>query len=107
MTKYEQLTNALLKAVEAAKRYANTEDGGTCNFDSPAISYRGMKKSLVEKAIEAAGLRSYEWKLFGEKMLVICGGCYGQGNCRTRMAEAMTGSLKASGYAAMTYYQMD
>lgn len=106
MTKYEALTEALIKAVEIAKLYEGTEDGGTCNFDSPAITYKGMRKSLVMEAIKKAGLRSFEWKCV-ENYLVICGGCCGQGNRRTRMAEAMTESLKASGYEVMTYYQMD
>ncbi len=106
MNKYELLTQALLKAKQAALVYANFEDGGTCNFDNPAITYKGMKKSLVIKAIEAAGLRAFKWKL-GENYLVISGGCFGQGNRRTRMAEVMTESLKADGYQALTYYQMD
>ena len=106
MTKYEALTEALKKAVEAAGKYADTEDGGTCNFDAPAIAYKGMRKSLVIEAIKKAGLRSYDWKC-GQNYLVICGGCHGQGNRRTSMAEAMTESLRASGYECTTYYQMD
>lgn len=106
MNKYEELTKALIRAKDIALIYANSEDGGTCNFDNPAITYKGMKKSLVIKAIEAAGLRAFDWKL-GENYLVISGGCFGQGNRRTRMAETMTESLKSSGYQAITYYQMD
>ena len=104
--KYEALTLILKKAVKHAEKYADTEDGGTCNFDSPALAYQGYKKSLVIKAIEHAGLHCFEWG-YGTKRLVICGGCHGQGNRRTRMAEAMTEILKASGYDCITYYQMD
>lgn len=105
--KYQALTDALKLAIDAAKVYANTEDGGTCNFDSPAIDYRAMHmtKSNAEKAIRAAGLRCFPWNRLC--MLVVCGIGYGQGNRNTRMAEAAEKSLKASGVATMMYYQMD
>jgi hypothetical protein len=107
--KYAKLTAALKKARDAAQLYANTEDGGTCNFDSPAIDYRAMhmSKAKTEEAIKAAGLRSFEWNSYGGKRLVICGIGAGQGNRRTRMAEAAYESLKADGMEACMYYQMD
>lgn len=107
--KYIELTNALIKAKEAAQVYANTEDGGTCNFDSPVIDYREMhmSKAKAAEAIKAAGLRCFEWKSWGGIRLVICGIGYGQGNRNTRMAEAAYESLKNSGISASMYYQMD
>ena len=103
--KYVELTKALKKAKEAAQAYANTEDGGTCNFDSPAIDYREMhmSKAKAEEAITAAGLSCFEWN----RRFVVCGIGSGQGNRRTRMAEAAYESLKADGIAATMYYQMD
>ncbi len=108
-SKYTALTVALKKAQEAAKLYAETEDGGTCNFDSPVIDYRAMhmSKSKAEEAIRAAGLRCFDWKSYGGIRLVVCGIGYGQGNRNTRMAEAAEKSLKAAGVATSMYYQMD
>ena len=107
--KYVELTKALKKAKEAAQAYANTEDGGTCNFDSPAIDYQEMhmSKAKAEEAITAAGLSCFEWNSWAGKRLVVCGIGSGQGNRRTRMAEAAYESLKADGIAATMYYQMD
>ena len=109
MNKYEEITNALLKAKEVAQEFINTEDGGTCNFDSPTIDYREMhlQKSKVIEAIEAAGLRCFEWKLYKNIKLVVCGIGSGQGNRNTRMAEAAHNSLKKDGISTGMYYQMD
>ena len=107
--KYTELTKALIKAKEAAQVYMNSEDGGTCNFDSPAIDYRAMhmRKGNAVEAIRAAGLRCFDWKSWGGTRLVICGLGAGQGNRNTRMAEAARQSLKESGVEAFMYYQMD
>lgn len=107
--KYIELTNALTKAKKAAQAYIKSEDGGTCNFDSPVIDYRKMhmSKAKAEEAIKAAGLRCFEWKSWGGIRLVICGIGAGQGNRNTRMAEAAYESLKNSGISASMYYQMD
>lgn len=107
--KYENLTYALEKAKCAALVYAGSEDGGTCNFDSPTIDYRAMhmSKAKAAEAIKAAGLRCVDWHSYGGIMLVVCGIGRGQGNRNSRMAEAAEKSLKASGVAAGMYYQMD
>lgn len=108
MTKYEALTEALIKAKEYAEQYKGTEDGGTCNLDAPTInSWKGCKKSLVIEAVKAAGLSCWEWSGWGQRRLVICGGTCGQGNMRSRMAEAMWRSLEASGIDAGLYCQAD
>jgi len=108
-SKVTELTNALIKAKEEAQKYINTEDGGTCNFDCPAIDYREMhmSKAKAVEAIKNAGLRCFEWKSWGGMMLVICGIGAGQGNRNTRMAEAAHESLKSSGISATMYYHMD
>ena len=107
--KYSELTAALEQAKKAALVYANTEDGGTCNFDSPTIDYRDMhmSKAKAEEAIRAAGLRCFDWKCYGLTRLVVCGIGYWQGNRNSRMAEAAHESLKAAGIATGMYYQMD
>ena len=107
--KYVNLTNALEQAKTAALVYAGSEDGGTCNFDSPTIDYRAMhmSKGKAVVAIKAAGLRCFDWQSYGGIRLVVCGIGHGQGNRNSRMAEAAERSLKASGVAAGMYYQMD
>ena len=106
--KVEALTRALRRAEIAALAFQNEPDGGTCNFDAPALVYRasGLTRQQAEQAIENAGLRSFEWNSCG-KALVICGFQCGQANCRTAMSEAFQRSLAADGYACGMYYQMD
>ena len=108
-SKYTTLTAALERAKKAAQLFANSEDGGTCNFDSPAIDYRAMhmSKAKAEEAIRGAGLRSFEWKSWGGMRLVVCGMGEGQGNRQTRMAEAAQKSMEADGIVTSMYYQMD
>lgn len=101
----ERLTRALRRATVASMAHIDDEDGGTCNFDSPVLDYEssGITKETAKEAVKAAGLSCYDW----EKMLVITGCFSGQGNRRTKMAEAFSKSLESSGLAASMYYQMD
>lgn len=96
---YKALTEALIKAKEAAEAAgANIEDGGTCNFDNPAMQFDRKERAEAEKAIADAGLRSYEWEFAGNKKqvaLIIGGMTVGQGERRTTMAEAFKDSMKA------------
>lgn len=107
--KISDLTAALIKAKEAGALYTDIDDGGTCNFDSPKVYLPRWKQADVETACEAAGLRCFDYKFYGSKAYVICGGplTSGQGNRRSKIAEVMCDSLKASGYDAHMYYQMD
>ena len=83
------------------------DDGGTCNFDSPTIYLPGWNKKKVIQAAREAGVSAWEWKSYTEKRFVLAVGNVGQGNARTRYAEAMCESLKAAGYDTGMYYQMD
>lgn len=104
---------ALIDALHVAKLEAIAvcnmdDDGGTCNFDSPALELPKWAAADVEVCAKAAGLRCFTWKPFGRRMWVFtvpepCG----QGDNRTRMAEAMSASLKKSGFDAGMYYRMD
>ena len=109
MDKYEALSEALKRATAAALEAVarDPEDGGTCNFDAPAIALPRWNEAKVKAAAEAAGTGCYSWKLFGEKLFVFPIRAGGQGNSRTRAAEAAERSLKADGYNATMYYQMD
>ena len=105
----ERLTRALMRCHLAALAYAQEDDGGTCNFDAPMLDYRasGIPLREAKQAIADAGLSCYEYRMYGEKALVICGCQHGQGNRRTVMAEAFSRALKAQGYVCGMYYQMD
>ena len=103
----------LIDALQAAKLAAHAvcdmrDDGGTSNFDSPALSLPRWAAADVDACAKAAGLRCFEWKLYGVRhwVLTVPEPC-GQGNNRTRMAEAMAASLNANGFEAGMYYQMD
>lgn len=71
--------------------------------------YEALTESLkrAAAAARAAGLGCYTWKLYREKLFVFPLRIGGQANSRTRAAEAAAESLKADGYNATMYYQMD
>jgi hypothetical protein len=101
----DALEMAILKAEQDAQKYANTEDGGTCNFDAPAIKIKATEKQLacMDWRVMKWGKRCED----GRTWFVVWLNLSGQGNRRTRMAEAAAESLKASGYETTVYYQMD
>lgn len=103
----KELNNALLNAVNAAAMLDETEDGGTCNFDSVILKIKIPAKFAPQTWVKL------------DKMLVsdygrMWRGCYivdiplsGQANRRTRMAEAACKELINAGYNAFLYYQCD
>ena len=104
----EHLRDSLKRAQQAADAFLGTDDGGSCNFDSPTLHLPGARKATIEAIAESAGLRASKiggglWR--GSYFVHI--NTSGQGMRRTRMAEAATASLKADGYAASTYYALD
>jgi len=118
----EKLRRALARAMHKAfVAGEDDEDGGTCNFDSPALDFAacGMKEKDAEHLIESMGMSSFTWKPFkghrnedgtitrAPKFLVIGGFQCGQANRRTRMAEAFCHSMNADGCETRMYYQMD
>ena len=107
--KYAKLRDDLVTALKAgrAAEEANPEDGGTCNFDSAAISLPRWRSALVERAAQEAGTRCFGWDLFGGRRYVFIPNTSAQGNARSRNAEAMVEALKSMGYDAMDYCQMD
>lgn len=105
--KYLQLVDALRRAAEIAKPFGNTEDGGTCNFDSLELSLPGYREAETLKAAEKAGLRAWTTKIFKTKVYVVSVPVGRQGNARTRQAESMKKTMQELGYDASVYYQMD
>ena len=105
--KYEALTEALREAVEAARPFGDTEDGGTCNFDSLALYLAHYNEAQTLEAIKAAGVRGFKSSLWRNKVYIIGVPCPRQGNARTRQAEKMRDVMRERGYAAGVHYQMD
>lgn len=108
--KYEALREALERAKVCAANARQDDDGGTSNFDSPVIDYRamGMSKKKAVETVRESGLSCFDWYCYGRVLgLVLCGMTSGQGNCRTKMAEAFQTSLVSDGIAAGMYYQCD
>lgn len=115
MTKAEKAKNTLIEALKSARaeaeKHINDEDGGTCNFDTALLKRPdGITKAAFAEAIEAAGLRcSYDNSRTsaGQGFYHIYGYQSGQGERRTAMAETFAKWMKAYGYSADVYYQMD
>lgn len=117
----ERLAWALKRAAIASVSVITEQDGGTCNFDSPALYYAacGISRAEAQGAVESVGLHCHEWQPFRNRRgddgkivkaptyLVISGFQSGQGNRRTKMAEAFCQSLTSDGFETQMYYQMD
>lgn len=106
------LSIAMLDAEKAAMELKDSEDGGTCNFDTPMIKLDGWKASDIEEMNKAADhefiqvdgkITSGMWKGYYR----VGTSKHGQAACRTRMAEAAKKVLAAAGYDVAMYYQMD
>ena len=83
-------------------------DGGTCNFDAPALRLPGIREKFLAECAAEAGLSvsPFEW-FSGRRWFWVMVPLHGQGNRRTRMAEAACRRLKELGVNAVMYYQMD
>ena len=95
---------------QALKEFGESEDGGTCNFDSPAVSFHGVHTGTVEAAASLAGEHCSRWQEKRKDPMYdwfVFSGPTGQGNRRTRMAERISELLKQRGYDTTVYYQMD
>ena len=111
MKKYAELIAALKRAqVKAKEAGLLSDDGGTCNFDSPVLYMpKGTREATMKKIGGAAGVRFFKlyntaggawWTVHGDFIS-------GQANRRTASAEAFAASLKADGFESDTYYQID
>jgi hypothetical protein len=110
MTKNEARIEALATAFRAAQAAALSaepgDDDGTCNMDCAVFRpERGLRSSIIEAAAREAGIhiRISDW--FGRAVFLYVS--KGQGNRRTRMAEAAQRALEDHGLNATVYYQMD
>lgn len=105
--KYKKLAEDLRNAFAYGMANRGTDDGGSSNFDAPTVSLPGWDKALVEAAAKTAGTMCFEWALGSSKSYLLSIPGVGQGYTRTKAAEAMCNYLKAQGYDAGMYYQMD
>jgi hypothetical protein len=98
-----KLMNDIAYAAAVAIMYDEVEDGGSCNFDTPMVELKLTKKEreAVAEFLTPVGERGYKNWYFVE--VSLCG----QGNRRTKMAEAAAQTLAEAGYNASVYYQLD
>lgn len=102
-----ELNQALLNAVNAAAMLDNIEDGGTCNFDMVTLKIKIPKKLTQYISVKLEKMFARDWGRLWKGYYLVDIPLSGQGNRRTRMAEAACESLKAAGYNAMMFYQCD
>ena len=101
---YAKLTKALERAEQEALKYADIDDGGTCNFDSPMIMLEGTSEAKL-KALY--GEHYGVWKPYPKCYVIGHKLMRGQGNRHTKMAEAFSQSLNDSGFTSYVRYVMD
>lgn len=108
-SKYQALVNDLKQANQVAIEADPKDDGGTCNFDSPVIHLRGVRKATIQEIEKLSGIKltDFHSRFFGAGSYWIGVTTYGQANQRTVMAEAAYKFLKDKGYEVSIYYQMD
>lgn len=106
--KYAKLRDDLLAAYAETEHLENTEDGGTCNFDAPTLDLPRWNAEKIKQAAKEAGGSAFKWTWGGCTMgWVFSPRSSGQGNRRTRRAEAISAALKRRGYNAGMYCAMD
>ena len=80
-----RLVAALKAAADAGRAALTGEDGGACNFDSPALSLPHMTEKQVSACAKAAGTTVFVWRLYSQRLWVFNVPVAGpQGNDRTR-----------------------
>lgn len=107
--KYAKLRDDLHTALQAglAAETANPEDGGASNFDAASLYLPRWAKNKIYQAAQEAGTICTTWELCGRRRYVFEPHTHGQGNARSRNAEAITAVLRSMGYDAYNYRQID
>lgn len=105
--KYAKLRADLEAAIAETADLEQTEDGGTCNFDSPALFLPRWNGEKVKQAAKEAGCGAFKWSFCGSGRWVFSIPTSGQANRRSRRADAVCKALKEKGYNATMYLQMD
>ncbi len=106
----ETLVHAFREAAAAALAAdpGPEADGGTCNFDTPAIRLPGIRERFIRECATAAGISAsaFDW-LGGRRWFFVFVPMNGQANRRSIMAEAACRRLKQLGLPAAMYCQAD
>lgn len=106
--KYKKLAEDLKRARDSAlRKCARVDDGGTCNFDAPALYLPRWNGELVKAAAKAAGVGAFKWESFGPVKWVFTTRSGAQGNKNSAVAEYMMRELERAGYSGLVYAQMD
>lgn len=105
--KYAKLAVDLSDALSATADVEQTEDSGTCNFDSPTLFLPRWNGEKIKQAAKAAGCGAWKWEHWGTSEWVFSIPSSGQANRRSRRAEAVCKALREMGYNAAMYYAMD
>jgi len=100
------------RAAEEAAR-SSLEDGGACNFDTPAFRVDRVSNGKFRALVAPSGLTvsEFTWR-GGKKWLWLNLPSYGQGNRRTRASQAAVNVLErlvtqVPGLRVFHYMQMD
>lgn len=102
----ETLTHAFTAARQAAEA-VESNDGGTCNLDTPIVYLNGVRRTVVEEAAEAAGINVDKTRFFGRPCWFVFVPMRGQAELRSKCAEAACRALKAQGLESSVWYQAD
>lgn len=51
VSRVDELAKALKRAKKEAMKYIDSEDGGTCNFDSATVRLYGWKEADVKRLV--------------------------------------------------------
>lgn len=102
-----ELNQALLNAVNTAAMLDDTEDGGTCNFDSVTLKISIPAKLAAQAWVKLEKMLVRNWGQLWRGYYMVDIPLSGQGSRRTRMAEAACNALKSAGYDAQMFYQCD
>ena len=111
-----RLFEGLRRAVDAADDPAivASDDGGSCNLDTPMFAVARCPEAVIEEAAQAAGVLVSHWKHGNHRGWALSARWRGQGNRRTRQMEAVLSALRHDqqlqeipGFSCWGHYAMD
>ena len=100
---FTMFEKALVAAKNAMMKFAEVEDGGSCNFDTPVRRIKASEKMMSQSDFRIVKVDEKGWKDCWFIFLPLMG----QANRRTMMAEEAVRVLQLNGFDAMMYYQLD
>jgi hypothetical protein len=101
-----------LKRAKAAAEAVVSDDGGTCNFDTAVFAIKGVREKSIEEIGREAGVSISSSSWLGGRWFFVGGILRGQGNLRSRGADAAAKVLREvssqiPGFHASCYQAMD